>query len=107
LPLPKHYGKGLRHINIVVRTNRDHIANDTVIKERAIKRRELKTKLLRQSLSLEDNPAKLVNEYLHRENDLFNSNFVVFAQDMWLIAKMCPDKLLLMFTSLRARNDVI
>lgn len=105
--MPKHYGKGLRRVNIVVKTNRDHIANDTVIKERAIKRRELKTKLQRQSMSLEDNPAKLVNEYLRRENDLYNSNFVVFAHDLWLIAKKCPEKLLLMFTSLRARNDVI
>ena len=110
MPLPNHNGKGLRFRNIkiaAVTLNRDLIANDSVINERANNRKLLRTKLQRQSLSLEDNPASLVNEYLHREKDLYNSNFVVFAQDMWLIAKKCPEKLFHMFTSLRARNDVI
>ena len=87
--------------------NRDLIANDSVIRERAGKRRELRTKLQRKSLSIEDSPARLVNEYLHREKDLYNANFLVFSHDLLLIGKKGPEKLLPMFMSLRARNDVI
>ncbi len=94
MPITKN---GVAICKEVVIPNRDLIAKDSIIKERAIKRKELLTKLQKQSLSLEDNPAKLVDEYLRREDDLHNANFVVFANDLWLLGKKCPDKLFMFF----------